>query len=216
MSGDDGGGGDDGKKKGRGNYYVPSQSAVGAICCFLLVLIFIAGITALVLYFVYRPSKPRFTVASAAIYDINVTTPSASAISTRMQFTLIGRNPSGRASAVVDRLAAYVSYMNQPITPPTPIPPLYLDHDSTVAVSPVIGGDAVPVSTDVSGGLASDLGYGVVGLRVVLMGRIKYKSGPFQSPWYSMFVACDLLLGAKKGASGPVALLGNPACHVDV
>ncbi|CAL9196697.1 unnamed protein product [Musa acuminata subsp. burmannicoides] len=196
-------------KKGR--RASPGRLLVTSLLLFLL----LAGITALVLYLVYRPSKPRFTVSAAAIYDISNASSQANAISTSMQFTLVIRNPNDRASVFYDRLSAYVSYRNQPITPPAALPPMFQEKDSTVAISPVLGGGFVPISGDVAAGLATDQAYGVVGLRLVLLGRLRYKSGPFRSNWYGMYVRCDMLTGFRKGVTGPVPLLGEPECKVD-
>ncbi|CAA7410794.1 unnamed protein product [Spirodela intermedia] len=180
----------------------------------LLLLIFLLGVTALVLYLVYRPSEPRFTVLSAAVYDINATAPDTAAVSVSLQFTLAIRNPSERSVVIYDRLGAYVVYREQAITPVTPLPPLNQEKDSTVMVSPVLGGADVPVSPEVMRGLATDRAYGLVAVRLVVQGRVKYKAGPFKSPWYGLFVKCDLLVGVKKGKLGQVPLLGAGYCSV--
>ncbi|KAJ0962311.1 hypothetical protein J5N97_030139 [Dioscorea zingiberensis] len=133
-----------------------------------------------------------------------------------MQFTVASRNPSHRASIYYDHLSAYVSYRGQPITPPVPLQPIFQDTESTVAVSPVLGGENVPVSPEVALGLASDQEFGVVGLRLVLLGRVRYKTGPFRSGWTGLYVRCDMMLGIKKGTSGQVPMLGAPNCDVDI
>ncbi|XP_008775640.1 NDR1/HIN1-like protein 1 [Phoenix dactylifera] len=190
------------------------------LCSAILVFILLAGITALILYLVYRPSRPHFSVLSTAIYQLGNGTASAAvpatAITTTMQFTVLIRNTNERASIRYDRLSAYVTYHDQAITAPAPLPPLYQERDSAVAVSPVLGGGPVPVSGDIAAGLMTDEAYGVVALRLVMLGRLRYKSGPFHSAWYGMYVRCDMLLGAKKGVSGQVPLLGTPDCDVDI
>ncbi|KAG6525851.1 NDR1/HIN1-like protein 1 [Zingiber officinale] len=185
----------------------------------LLLFLFLAGLTALILYLVYRPSTPRFSVVAAAIYDLSNASSSSSpatALSTSMQFTLVIRNPSRRAAAFYDHLSAYVAYRGQPVTPPEPLPPVFQDPQSTVAVSPVLGGGSVPVSPDAAAGLAADQAYGIVGLRLLVVGRVRYKSGPFRGRWNGVYVRCDVLVGFKKGLAGPVPLLGEPDCDVDV
>lgn len=109
-----------------------------------------------------------------------------------------------------------MTYRNQAITPPTSLADMYLDRGSTLAVSPVVGSSVVPVSEDVSSGLTSDQNFGVVSIKLVVMGRIKYKSGPFRNLRYGMFVTCDLLLSLKKDDYGQVPLLDSPECHVNI
>lgn len=195
--------------------YGPSR----LICCTLVIIIILSGIIALILYLVYRPSKPHFSVLDAAVFQLsnNSSASPATAVSTSMQFTIAIRNPNDRALVYYDRLSAYVTYRDQPITPPVQLQPLFQEEDSSVAVSPVLGGEAVPVSAELVGGLMTDENFGVVALRLVVLGRLRYKSGPFRSQWYGMYVRCDLLLGIKKGVAGHVPLLGgNPDCDVKI
>lgn len=199
--------------------YGPSNALGRLICCTLFAILILSGIVALILYLVYRPSKPHFSILSASVFQLsNASNASpATAVSTSMQFTISIRNPNDRASIRYDQLSAYVTYKDQAITPPVQLPSLFQEEDSSVAVSPVIGGEVVPVSADVAAGLMTDENYGVVSMRLVLLGRLKYKSGPFKSQWYAMYVRCDMLLGIKKGVAGQVPLLGGtPGCDAKI
>ncbi|KAJ4950536.1 hypothetical protein NE237_027368 [Protea cynaroides] len=184
------------------------------LCTSVAVLLIMAGVTALIVWLVYRPHKPRFSVVGAAIYDLNISSPPI--ISTTMQFTIVTRNPNRRVSIYYDRLSAFVSYRNQEITLQAVLPPLFHERHSTVALSPILGGGTVPVSMEVMNGLVTDEAYGVVGLRLVLLGRLRWKAGPFRSGHYGVYVKCDMLVGLKKGFVGQVPLLGSPDCSVDI
>ncbi|KAF5732009.1 hypothetical protein HS088_TW18G00697 [Tripterygium wilfordii] len=185
-----------------------------ALCAFLLIFLLLAGVTVLIVWLVYRPQKPKFTVVAAAIYDLNITSPPF--ISTSMQFTLVTRNPNRRVTIYYDKLTSYVSYKNQMITPPVVLPPLVHNKKSTVAFSPVMGGPGVPVSADVVNGLTMDEAYGVVGLRVVIMGKLRWKAGAIKTGRYGVYVKCDVWVSLKRGFVGQVPLLGTPLCHVDI
>lgn len=165
-------------------------------------------------YFVYHPRKPRFSVAGAAIYDLNTTC--FPFISSSMQFTILARNPNKRVTIYYDKLSAYVSYRQQQITPSMDLPPLVHRKKSTVALSPVLGGFGVPVSAEVVNGLAVDEAYGVVAFRVVLVGRLRWKAGAIKTVKYRFGVKCDVWVGLKKGFSGLAPLLESPSCRVDV
>jgi hypothetical protein len=227
-------------RRRRYSYYgndTGSSDPLRTLCFVVLVILLLAGITALVLYLVYRPTSPSFAVTSIAVYSIsNVAAASSAApgapnaVAASFQCALVIRNPSGRASARYDRLAAYVVYRGEAITPPAEMPPLAQDPGSAVTVAPVIGvgGGAppVPVSPDTVAALANDVSFGVVPLRVVLLGRVRFVSGPFRRGWRSMYARCDLLVGVRKGqgpgsvdgaAGVPEApLLGNPSCDVEM
>ncbi|KAF5178353.1 NDR1/HIN1-like protein [Thalictrum thalictroides] len=185
-----------------------------SISTFIVILLLLAGVTALIVWLVYRPHSPHFTVVGAAIYELNTTTPTM--ISTTMQFTIVTRNPNKRTSIYYDHLSMYVSYRNQQITQAVLLPPLFHETKTTVALSPIIGGGFVPVSMEVANGLQMDQAYGVVGLRLVLVGRLKYKGGSIKSGHYGMYVKCDVMVGLKKGFVGQVPMLGSPDCNVDI
>lgn len=198
-------------------YYTGGPGAGRNLFNFLLTLLLLAGLIALILYLIYRPSKPSFTVASVGIYGLQAGSSAGypNAISTSMQFTVITRNSNDRGSILYHDLSAYVTYRGQPITPPTRLPPLVQERESAVAVSPVLGGIYVPVSGDVAAGIGVDQGYGVLALRFVMLGRVKYKTGPFHSAWTGLYVGCDVLVGVRRGVNGQVPLIGEPQCSVD-
>jgi hypothetical protein len=189
-------------------------SARRSLCAFLAILVLLAGVTALIVWLVYRPNKPKFAVTTAAIYDLNTTT--APLLTSSMQFTIVTRNPNPRTSIYYDDLSIYVSYRNQQITPPLYLPPLHQATKSTVAMSPVLNGGGVPVSAEVVNGLTMDETYGVVSFRVVLIGKLRWKAGAIKTGRYGVYVKCDVWVGLKKGFVGRVPLLGSPQCNVDV
>lgn len=138
-----------------------------------------------------------------------------------MQFTLVLHNPSDRASLLYDGLVAYASYRGEPVMPPALLPPVAQDRGADVAMSPLLGGAAVPVSPDAARALAADAARRVQ-LRLVVMGRVKYRSGPFRSGWRDLYVRCNVVVGlsteaavAGGGGGGDVPLLEYPRCAVD-
>ncbi|KAL7083085.1 hypothetical protein ACP275_14G139900 [Erythranthe tilingii] len=186
-----------------------------SVCKFIVIFLVLAGITALIVWLIYRPHKPKFRVVSAAVYELNTT--ASPFISTTMQFTVVTRNPNKRVSILYEQLSAFVSYKNQAITPPVILPPLFHETKSTVSMSPVLGGITVPVAAEVVNSLLMDQTYGVVGLRLVITGKLRYKTSVIKRRRrYGINVRCDLLVGLKQGFVGQLPLLGSPPCTVDV
>ncbi|XP_019084366.1 PREDICTED: NDR1/HIN1-like protein 12 [Camelina sativa] len=109
-----------------------------------------------------------------------------------------------------------VTYKNQIITPPLPLPPLRLGHKSTVVIAPVMGGNGVPVSPEVANGLKSDEAYGVVLMRVVVLGRLRWKAGAIKTGRYGFYATCDVWLRFTRSSNGQVPLLAPSTCKVDV
>lgn len=87
---------------------------------------------------------------------------------------------------------------------------------STVILSPLIRGESIPVSVEVANGLLVDEVYGVLELRLVLMGKMRYKAGIYKTKHHGFYVNCDMLVRYKKGFVGQVNLLGYPDCQVDI
>ncbi|KAL6557104.1 hypothetical protein OROMI_017454 [Orobanche minor] len=205
-------------KEEEGGGYVSAVLRDRRRALFTFIVIFIvlaAAITALVLWLLYRPHKPKFRVVSAAVYELSIASPTL--MSTTMQFTVVARNPNERVFISYDHLSAFVSYKNQAITPPVILPPLFQKTKSTVALSPVLGGVTVPVAAELIKELVMEEEvYGVVGLRVLIRGKLRYKAGGIRSGRHGLYVRCDLLVGLKKGFVGKLPLLQSPSCIVDV
>nr|XP_043619111.1 NDR1/HIN1-like protein 12 [Erigeron canadensis] len=194
------------KKRSR---YAPEDTR-GSISKVVVVILLLIAITALVLWLLYRPHKPKFTVAGVAVVNLNTATPPTTI--TALQLTLVNRNPNNRVSIYYNHLVIFLSNKNQPITPPLMLPPLHHKSDSTVVMAPML-----PLSPEVVNGLASDGGNGApVSLRVVLTGKRKWKYGGVKSGWKSVYVGCDVVIGLKKGVMGQVPLLGPSVCKVDI
>ncbi|KAJ8534844.1 hypothetical protein K7X08_016572 [Anisodus acutangulus] len=195
-------------------YSSPPRNPVKTLCTFLLILLILAGLVVLIGWLIYRPHKPNFSLVGAAIYELNVTSPPY--MSSTTQFTVLARNPNRRVRLDYDQFSALVYYKGQAITPPVMLPPLLQEIKSTAVLSPVIRGASVPVSMEVANGLLIDEVYGVVALRLVFMGKMRYKAAMVKTRHYGVYVKCDMLVGFKKGFVGQVPLLGSPDCQVDL
>ncbi|KAL6601695.1 hypothetical protein ACP70R_044915 [Stipagrostis hirtigluma subsp. patula] len=200
----------------------------------------LAGLAAGALYAVYRPLKPQASVARAVVYQLApagngssspswaaAAAPPPYALAASVQFTLLLHNPSDRAALLYDGLLAYVTYRGELVAPPAPLPPLVQERGADVALSPLLGGGAaaavpVPVSADAVRALAADCAARRVQLWLVVMGRVRYRTGPFRSGWRDLYVRCDVTVGLGRdaaagggAAAGDVPLLEYPKCFVD-
>ncbi|KAK1422864.1 hypothetical protein QVD17_18153 [Tagetes erecta] len=174
-----------------------------AIATTIVIILILIAITSLILWLLYNPHKPKFTVVAATAYG-NTSPP----VTTAMQVTIITRNPNTRVSIHYDRLVTFLSYQNRPVTPPLMLPPLHHARDSTVAVTPTW-----PVTVDE---LVGD-DVGMVSLKVVLNGSLRYKYGSmWKSRRKNVYVECDVLVGLKKGVLGQVPLVKSSLCRVDI
>ncbi|GJM88385.1 hypothetical protein PR202_ga04443 [Eleusine coracana subsp. coracana] len=220
-----------GRRYGYSNYYYGGGGGgLRSLVFAILVLLLIIGIIWLVLYIVYRPSDPTLAVTSAAVlalYNATTTGPTTFATTgpttTTSAFTLLVRlrNPSSGGPPC----ATTGSPPTRGVPRGTPRRPRRCRRSRRtpaprVRVPVLGGGGAVPVSNDAAAALAADVGYGVVPMRVVLLGRVKFLSGPFHGRWHSLYGRCDMLVGVRNNQQGgggvaQAPLLGNPDCDVD-
>lgn len=189
----------------------------------------LVGAAVLASYIVYRPLKPQASVARAAVYRLVAVAGNASAaeppfaLAASAQFTLLLHNPSDRAAVFYDGLLAYVTYRGEMVAPPAQLPGVAQDSGADVALSPLVGAAPVPVSADTARALTGDCAARRVLLRLVVLGRVKYRSGPFRTGWRDLYVRCDVVVGLGMdaaaggggGGAGDVPLLEYPQCFVD-
>lgn len=156
------------------------------------IVLFAIALVTLMVYLIYRPEHPQFSVSNASIYGLNTTTPPL--LASTFQFTILLRNPKKRVSIHHERLSAYFMYRNQPITP---LPPLHQMTRSLVSATPVLsaaGSDAVAMTAEALNGLAADEASGVLGLRVVVVGRMRWKAGAIKRSMKWMTATCDVMV----------------------
>ncbi|KAL5702486.1 hypothetical protein ACHQM5_027699 [Ranunculus cassubicifolius] len=202
------------KSEGRGRWSYYSESRRRQVSSVILIFLLILGLIALIIWLVYRPHNPHFMVVAAAIYNLNTTSPTT--VAATMQFTVFARNPNKRTSIHYDDLSTYVTYHNQQLTVGVMLPPFSHETKSTVALSPVLGGGMVPVSMDVANALMTDQANGIIGLKLIIEGRVRYKAGAIKTGHQDMVVKCDTVIGLKEGNGGQVPLLGYKDCDVDI
>jgi hypothetical protein len=197
-----------------------------------LLVAFAAAATVLVVYLVFRPLKPQASVVRAAVYHMAAIAGNSSGgrgpppytLAASARFTAMLHNPSDRATVSYDSLFAYVTYRGEMVAPPMPLPGAVQERGADVALSPRFGlGGAVPVpvSAETAQALEGDCAAHRVELRLVVMGRVKYRSGPLMTGWRALYLRCDVTVGLGVDAAvgddeaGDMPLLEYPKCSVD-
>ncbi|KAK9122879.1 hypothetical protein Sjap_012481 [Stephania japonica] len=189
-----------------------------------LFILFILLLTIFIIWLVLRPTKPRFTLQDATVYQFNMST-SPNLITSSLQVTVSSRNPNDRIGVYYDRLDIFAVYRNQQITLPTSILPAYQGHKDTIVWSPFLMGTAVPVAPFLGEALGQDLAAGVVMVNIKMDGRVRWKVGAWVSGKYHLYVNCPAFLtfGVNKFPQGlnvapavAVKLQLDRSCNVDV
>nr|GLL43227.1 NDR1/HIN1-like protein 12 [Ipomoea trifida] len=174
------------------------------------------------IWLILRPTKPRFILQDATVYNFNATT--LNLLTTNIQVTLASRNPNERIGIYYDRLDVYATYRGQQITLPTLLPVSYQGHKDVTIWSPFLNGNAVPVAPYLGVEISQDQNAGRVLINIRVDGRIRWKVGTFISGRYRLDANCPAYLSFGGENYSPNSILvGSTAkyqlvqnCHVDV
>jgi hypothetical protein len=132
------------------------------------------------------------------------------------QVTIASRNPNDRVGVYYKTLDAFTTYRDEPVTVPVSMPSIYQGHKDVSVWSPVMSGDAVPVSQYVADAMKQDIAAGYVLLHVKVEGRVKWKVGSWVSGGYHLFVTCPALLATSGSAFAGGAFAASAASGVGV
>ncbi|CAL5027585.1 unnamed protein product [Urochloa decumbens] len=183
----------------------------GSICACFLTLAAVVGFIILVVYLALHPSKPSFYLQDVQLRSIDLTDP---AITIDLQATIASRNPNERVGVYYKSLDAFATYRDEPVTVPVVLPAIYQGHKDASVWSPVMSGDAVPVSSYAADAMRQDIAAGYVLLHVRVEGRVKWKVGSWVSGGYHLFVNCPALLAASGGGAVGGAFAASAAAGV--
>ncbi|KAK7342042.1 hypothetical protein VNO80_24984 [Phaseolus coccineus] len=189
-----------------------------------LILIGAAAFVLLVLFVVFliwvilRPTKPRFTLQDATLFNFNLSSPIPNTLSLTMQVTLSAHNPNARIGVYYHALRLHASYRSQQISLPTALPDTYQGHHDFTVWSPFLYGNTVPVAPFVLASLQQDQSAGTVMVNVKVNGRVKWKVGTWVSGRYHININCPAYIsfaGDRSNAEG-VKFHLLQSCSVDV
>ncbi|KGN47958.1 hypothetical protein Csa_003254 [Cucumis sativus] len=190
----------------------------GFICKYVTILFVLAVIMAsCALWLAYRPKNPEFSVVEAVIYNLTVSPPSQ--LLTTMACTIVTRNPNKLSSIYYDQLTGVVLYKDQQITPQVMLSPVINEKKTTVEIPLKISGaavSAVSVTEELANEIVRSTESGLFWLRVVLMGRVKWKLGGVRIGYYALSVKCDVLVtNTKDDSVGSLPSPRSTTCNVD-
>ncbi|KAL1196942.1 NDR1/HIN1-like protein 1 [Cardamine amara subsp. amara] len=170
----------------------------------IIIILFIILLVILFIWAILQPSKPRFILQDATVFNFNVSGNPPDLLSSNFQVTLSSRNPNDKIGIYYDRLDVYASYGSQQITFATSIPSTYQGHKEVNVWSPFIGGSSVPVAPYNALSLAEDQTRGAIMLLIRLNGRVRWKVGAFITGTYHLHVRCPAYINFGNSAAGVI------------
>ncbi|KAK8558997.1 hypothetical protein V6N13_098598 [Hibiscus sabdariffa] len=204
----------------------PRRNYCCCFCCWtilvILLLVLLGAMTGTVLYVLYRPQRPSFTVASLRIHRLNLTTAadsSSSHLSTLFNLTLSSKNPNSYLSFSYDPfVVSCVSSSSDVFVGNGALPAFVSDSKNDTIFKGVVVRTSSDVDVDTVKSLRPDLKKkNGVSLKVEMDTRVMVKMGGLRSKKVGIRVTCDGIKGAiPKGKSPSLAPVSAAKCKVDL
>ncbi|KAM7259296.1 hypothetical protein ACFE04_015037 [Oxalis oulophora] len=217
--------------------YRPSQSRQGhrrhsrsfcKVCCFwsflvLLLLALLAAISGSILYLLYHPHRPEFTVNSLRISRLNLTVNSDSSVShlsTLFNLTVTSKNPNSHITFKYDDFIITCTTSNSDVFIGNgSIPAFVSGNKNQTSFRTIISGDMSNIDVDSVTTLRSDMKKrNGVPLKLQIDTKVVVKIGEkIKSEKVAIRVTCEDIKGiAPQGKSTSVANVANALCKVDL
>lgn len=170
----------------------------------------------LLIYLLLHPTKPRFSLQQAQIYQLNLST-NPQLINSSIQLTLVATNPNTKVGIYYDGLRVYVAYKGQQITPNSPLPPFYQGHQDTNLLTASLVGTSIPVAPSFGYEVGRDQSAGELSISVKVDGRIRWKVGTWVSWNYGINVNCVAVMDFGPAIpTGPLSSKQGSQCSTSL
>ncbi|KAE8691399.1 hypothetical protein F3Y22_tig00110890pilonHSYRG01252 [Hibiscus syriacus] len=204
----------------------PRRNYCCCFCCWsilvILVLMLLGAITGTVLYVLYSPQRPSFTLASLHIHRLNLTTSadsSSSHLSTLFNLTLSSKNPNSYLSFSYDPfVVSCVSSNSDGFLGHGALPAFISDRKNDTTFRGVVVTTSSDLDVDTVNSLRPDLKKkNGVALKIEMDTRVIVKMGGSESKKVGIRVTCDGIKGSiPKGKSPSLGNVSGSKCKVDI
>lgn len=207
----------------------PSRRRCSPCCYFfawfvgiIVTILFLLGITALVLYLVLQPKAPSFSVTDASTSLFNLSTqplqsaPSSGAfayLNADVTFTVEAQNPNKKIGIYYDSVDVTLYYDGTQIGNGS-LPAFYQGHRNTTNLELEMKGQDVPLSTSIGQALQQSVtDQSNLSLQVITVTKVRVKVGGWSSGASTFQVKCDVQI--SNPLAGNVQLISK-SCKLKV
>lgn len=189
-------------------------------CCWLtlavLALVLLVAVAAAVVYLLYRPQRPSFSVSALKLSTFNLT--GAGKVTASVDLAVVARNPNKKIEFLYDPTTVAVSSDGADVADGS-FPAFAQGAKNTTSLRAAIGsGGARAVDAGAATALRSDLRKGEVPLTVRLETKVRVKMGGVKTEKVGIKVTCDGIsapVPAGKAKAKAAAVAGDGAkCKV--
>ncbi|KAK8581927.1 hypothetical protein V6N13_144920 [Hibiscus sabdariffa] len=197
-------------------------------CCWFwailsfLILALLFALAGSVMYVLYHPHRPSFTLASLRIHRLNLTTTadsSSSHLSTLFNLTISSKNPNSHLSFSYDHFVVSCVSSNSDVFIGNGTLPAFVSNSKNETT---FKGVVVATSSDLDAETANNLRPDLkkkngISLKVEMDTKVTVKMGGAESDRIGIRVSCDGIKGVvPKGKSPSVANVAGAKCKVDL
>ncbi|KAI3521407.1 hypothetical protein L1887_10871 [Cichorium endivia] len=198
----------------------PRRSRRGCCCCcclwitfVILMLMVIAAIAGGVVYVLYRPHRPAFTVSSLHVSQLNLT--SSNKLTSKFNFTIAARNPNKKIVFYYDPVS--VSFNSKDVDVGDGLIPAFtMGKKNTTMLRTTVSTTGQTV--DDNAALKSDLkNKKSLPLKIQLDTKVKAMIGSFKTKKVPIRVTCEgIKAAAPTGKTATTATTSDAKCKVDL
>ncbi|RRT31865.1 hypothetical protein B296_00055054 [Ensete ventricosum] len=193
----------------------PRRRGCCCVCClwltlFLIALVFLAAIAAGVVYVLYRPQRPTFSVSSLRLVALNLS--AADLLTSRLDLSVTARNPNRKLVFVYDDVAISASSGGVTIGEGT-IPGFLQGTDNTTVLKTTVSSSGRSLDPTEASDLRKRKRYP---LEIELDTKAGVKIGGFKSKRLGIRASCDGIeaMVAKGNATAAATTTGSAKCKV--
>jgi len=162
------------------------------ICCILFILIVAIAVSVAILYAVFRPKIPKFSVDRLQITDFNVSTDST--IYSQLAVDVTARNPNKKIGIYyLDDSYLGVFYTGTELCKGQ-LPAFYQGHKNTTNLAVTLTGNNVQITSDMVSSLRAQQQEGSIPLRLKANVPVKIKFGKLKTMKITFRVRCNLVV----------------------
>ncbi|XP_010537561.1 PREDICTED: uncharacterized protein LOC104812217 [Tarenaya hassleriana] len=208
---------------GRGRRH--SRGSCFRCCCWtilvIILLLLLAAAAVAVLYLIYRPHRPSFTVSSLKISSLNFTSSSTTHLTTAISLAVVARNPNKNVEFFYDDTSINVAATSgeDDVTIGQGSFPAFVHGDKNTTLLRVsVGSPAQDLdelsASKLKGEIKSKKG---LEMKIVLDTKVRVKMGSLKTPKTLVRVTCDgIKATAPTGKTATTATTSGAKCKVDL
>ncbi|KAE8659559.1 chaperonin CPN60-like 2 [Hibiscus syriacus] len=190
-------------------------------CCIwtttaILVLVLLAAIVGAILYVLYRPHRPTFTVSSLKVSTLNIT--SASHLITNINLNVEAKNPNKKLVYIYDPTAISITTNDDIDIGDGSFGSFVQGTKNTTLLKAAITSSKQALDDTSAGNLNTALkNKNGMPLKIKLDTKVKAKMGALKTPKLRIRVTCEgIKVTVPKGKTETTASASNAKCKVDL